>query len=100
MNDVLAVMLTNAACATALVLALAVPFMATAESNEDPYIWLEEVDGEKPLAWVEEQNKDTLKILEAVPNFSEGRDLERVERIVARLGDRFGSIVKRHRELE
>jgi prolyl oligopeptidase len=58
-----------AACAAALVVALAVPFMATAESNEDPYLWLEEVDGEKSLAWVEAQNKGTLKILEAVPEF-------------------------------
>lgn len=31
--------------------------------NEDPYLWLEEIDGEKALEWVEEQNRRTLDIL-------------------------------------
>ena len=29
-------------------------------SNLDPYLWLEEVEGKKSLAWVEEQNEETL----------------------------------------
>jgi len=40
-----------------------------AEKVEDPYLWLEEVEGEKALAWVEEQNKDSLGYLEALPTF-------------------------------
>jgi prolyl oligopeptidase len=52
--------------------------MAAPEPTEDPYLWLEEVDGDKSLAWVETQNKGTLKILEAVPEFDpiHARNLE------------------------
>src|SRR5690242_14511692 len=28
--------------------------------DDDPYLWLEEVDGERALAWVEAQNSTTL----------------------------------------
>ena len=38
-------------------------------SQEDPYLWLEEVQGEKALAWVEAQNADSLGYLEALPTF-------------------------------
>ncbi len=31
----------------------------------DDYQWLEEVEGEKPLAWVEKQNDESLKILQS-----------------------------------
>ncbi|MFB3904276.1 MAG: prolyl oligopeptidase family protein [Acidobacteriota bacterium] len=37
--------------------------------EEDPYIWLEEVQGEKAMAWVKEQNQRTVAELEAVPEF-------------------------------
>ena len=63
----------------ATALALAAPgFTAAAQNNEDPYLWLEEVDGTQPLAWVEEQNTGTLKVLEAVPEFKaiHARNLE------------------------
>ena len=62
----------------ATALAVAVPMATTAEQNEDPYLWLEEVDGAKPLAWVEKQNAGTLKVLEAVPEFEpiHARNLE------------------------
>lgn len=36
---------------------------------EDPYLWLEEVEGERALAWVEEKNKESLSALEALPTF-------------------------------
>lgn len=36
---------------------------------EDPYLWLEEVEGEEALAWVEEQNAESLGYLEALPTF-------------------------------
>ena len=40
-----------------------------AEKVEDPYLWLENVEGEEALAWVEEQNTDSLGYLEALPTF-------------------------------
>jgi prolyl oligopeptidase len=35
----------------------------------DPYLWLEDVEGEKALAWVEEQNRVSLGYLEALPSY-------------------------------
>jgi prolyl oligopeptidase len=35
----------------------------------DPYIWLEDVHGEKPLAWVKEQNAKALGLLQADPDY-------------------------------
>lgn len=40
-----------------------------AYAEDDPYLWLEEVEGEKALAWVEEQNGLSLEYLEALPTF-------------------------------
>ncbi len=41
-------------------------------SNEqDPFIWLEEVEGEKALAWVEENNKKSLGYLKSKPLYNE-----------------------------
>lgn len=37
--------------------------------DEDPYIWLEDIEGERALAWVEERNKHSLGILEADERF-------------------------------
>src|ERR1700732_1329583 len=31
-----------------------------AAPDDDPYLWLEEIDGERALAWVEAQNAETL----------------------------------------
>ncbi|TNE62274.1 MAG: S9 family peptidase [Alphaproteobacteria bacterium] len=44
---------------------------APAFADDDPYQWLEEVEGQKSLEWVEEQNKHSLGILEADPRFHE-----------------------------
>ncbi len=33
-------------------------------SGEDPYLWLEDVEGERALAWVEQQNARSLPVLE------------------------------------
>ena len=32
--------------------------------TDDPYLWLEEVEGQKALSWVEERNKESLGIFE------------------------------------
>jgi prolyl oligopeptidase len=36
------------------------PRPTLAAPDDDPYLWLEEIDGERALAWVEEQNAKTL----------------------------------------
>ncbi len=41
------------------------------EAVKDPFIWLEEVEGEKALAWVEENNKKSLGYLKAQPLYKE-----------------------------
>lgn len=43
---------------------------AQAKTAEDPYLWLEEVEGEKALDWVREQNAESLGVLEADPRFA------------------------------
>jgi prolyl oligopeptidase len=42
--------------------------------TEDPYLWLEDVTGDKALSWVKEQNADSKKSLEAQTSFSGLRD--------------------------
>jgi prolyl oligopeptidase len=44
------------------------PAPATAyDFSRDAYIWLEEVEGDEALAWVEEQNAESLGYLESLP---------------------------------
>ena len=43
--------------------------MAHAQATDDPYQWLEDVTGERPLAWVNEQNAKSRGELEARPEF-------------------------------
>ena len=42
---------------------------APAAANTDPHLWLEEVLGDKPLAWVKQHNAVSTKELEAQPGF-------------------------------
>lgn len=63
-------------------------------SEEDPYLWLEDVTGEKALDWVREQNKSTQTHFEAQPEFQTMQDdllkiLDSDERIpfVSKSGD-------------
>lgn len=44
---------------------------ATAIADQDPYLWLEEIDGKQAMAWVEQQNTQTVAKLEQVPEFRE-----------------------------
>ena len=43
----------------------------TYAQNEDPFLWLEEVDSKKSLEWVEEKNRKSLEILTGQPQYSE-----------------------------
>jgi prolyl oligopeptidase len=38
---------------------------------DDPYLWLEEVEGERALAWVREQNTRSLAVLEGDPRYQQ-----------------------------
>jgi prolyl oligopeptidase len=40
-----------------------------AADNGDPYLWLEEVDGARAMAWVNAENAKTLKVLEGDPRY-------------------------------
>src|SRR5262245_43196773 len=40
-----------------------------AMNGEDPYLWLEDVEGERALAWVREQNARSLGVLESDPRY-------------------------------
>lgn len=39
--------------------------------NEDPWLWLEDVEGEKPLDWVRERNQVTQQVLESDAGFAD-----------------------------
>ena len=41
------------------------------ESESDPYLWLEDVQGKESLAWVEERNARTVERLTAHPRYQE-----------------------------
>jgi prolyl oligopeptidase len=57
-------------CGVALALALA----ARAGEPSDPYLWLEDVTGEKSLAWVKERNAESTAELTKQPRFKEFND--------------------------
>ena len=38
-------------------------------AQDDPYLWLEEVDAQKSLDWVEKWNESTLKVLTSQPGY-------------------------------
>jgi prolyl oligopeptidase len=44
------------------------------KSMEDPNLWLEDIHGAKPLAWVKEQNAKSLAVLQADPRYQENYD--------------------------
>jgi len=54
---------------TSLSIAMTISVSTPIFADEDPYIWLEEVEGEKALEWVGERNKESLSVLEALPTF-------------------------------
>jgi prolyl oligopeptidase len=43
---------------------------ASIDGNSDPYLWLEDVNGPRSLAWVEQENKRSLAVLEADPRYA------------------------------
>lgn len=78
--------------------ALLLPTLNTMADNntasDDPFVWLEDVQGDKALAWVRERNGESQKVLQARPEYEPTRArlleiLNSKERIpmVARRGD-------------
>jgi len=59
----------------ALLLALLMLASTTppAQTADDPYLWLEEVQGERALAWVRERNRESRAVLEKQPTFAADR---------------------------
>ncbi|MCK5376433.1 MAG: S9 family peptidase, partial [Acidobacteria bacterium] len=57
-----------------LAIAFLITFVAATlcvAADEDPYLWLEEVEGEKPLSWAKERSAADTAEIEAVPEFAE-----------------------------
>ncbi len=52
-----------------MLLALGWAMAAMTAEEEDPFLWLEEIDGERAMAWVKEQNARSTAELEAVPEY-------------------------------
>ena len=63
----------NTLLAAALALVCTLP-MATPKENTDPYVWLEDVQGERALAWVRERNAVTLKELQSRSDYAPTRE--------------------------
>jgi prolyl oligopeptidase len=56
--------------ARVLLITVLFPIMTLAQTvSDDPYLWLEDVTGEKPLAWVHEQDARSKAEIEARPEF-------------------------------
>jgi prolyl oligopeptidase len=45
--------------------------LSTAWAGDDPYLWLEDIDGEKSMAWVRQENDATAQKLKSKPIFEE-----------------------------
>ena len=50
-------------------LALALTGSAAAQNSDDPFQWLEDVQGDKALAWARQHNAKTIAVLEARPEY-------------------------------
>jgi prolyl oligopeptidase len=51
------------------VLAVLLSLTSVSAEESDPFLWLEDIEGDKALAWVEEQNQKSLAALEQLPQF-------------------------------
>ena len=66
--------LTRLLAALPLALAMNIPALA---QTPDPYLWLEDVQGERALTWVRERNAESEARLQADPGFAERKRLIR-----------------------
>jgi prolyl oligopeptidase len=68
------------------------PMPALADEQTDPYLWLEDVHGDRAMAWVRERNAATEKVLLAAPGFAAR---ERAIREVLDSRDRIPAVTRR-----
>ena len=47
--------------------------LAVDVADNDPYLWLTDIHGEKALAWVRDQNAKSEAVLKADPRYAETR---------------------------
>ncbi len=61
-----------------IILAVVIPLVPAhrvrSEEQVDPYLWLEEIRGEKVMSWVQARNEASFFVLQAQPLFEEVRD--------------------------
>jgi prolyl oligopeptidase len=67
--SLLAVVIGNAGLIPLAPAAQAAPAVEV-QAGADPYIWLEDVNGPRSLAWVEAENKRSLAVLESDPHYA------------------------------
>ena len=53
-----------------LIAAISLAGAALAAPDDDPYTWMEEIEGERALAWARVENERSLKVLQADPQFA------------------------------
>jgi len=53
----------------AALLAAVLPIQLKGSDEPDPYLWLEDIEGQEALAWVEERNRESLSVLENLPQY-------------------------------
>lgn len=58
-----------AAAACAPVSQSSAPTRSTASTTEDPFLWLEEIESERAMAWVKERNARSLGVLQGDPRY-------------------------------
>jgi prolyl oligopeptidase len=63
-----------------VILAIALAGVAIAQTADltpdspDPYLWLTDIHGAKPLAWAKEQNEKTFSVLQSDPQYKQDHD--------------------------
>ena len=91
-----------------LLLTLSATLLAPAvlAQTDDPYLWLEDIHGAKPMATIKAWNAETLAALEASPGFAKDRDAARAilddEKQITVPESAFGNTVRdfrRHRDV-
>ena len=55
---------------TAVLVVTGLAAVGAAPTDVDPYAWLEDVHGDKAMAWVKDQNAKTLPVLQARPEYA------------------------------
>jgi len=59
------------AIAAALAIVTATSAADTGAARDDPFVWLEQVDGERAMAWVRSENAKTAAVLEHDPRYAD-----------------------------